>query len=405
MLERIYLDHAATTPVRPEVRDAMLPFLGEAFGNPSSSHYFGRMARAGLENARKQIATALGADVREIIFTSGGTEADNHAVIGCAVARQNGGDLSRAHLVSAPTEHKALLGALHEAERLGARVTMLPVDRNGQVDLAALDDALAGKLASGKPCLVSLMWVNNETGTVQPIGAIAAKCAAAGVPFHTDAVQAFGKLPVRLADHPGITLASISAHKIGGPKGIGAIFIRERKGVASILHGGGQQGGLRPGTENVPGAVGLGAAAELAAREQPATHTRLAAIRDATQSALTAQSGDVVVHAAGAAERAPNILNVSAPDTDSEAMLMHLDLAGLACASGSACTTGSVEPSHVLTAMGVPRDLAIGAVRMSFGALSSPEQVPRIAETFAQVVAKVRKLRSALGRARAAASI
>lgn len=398
-MQRIYLDHAATTPVRPEVRDAMLPFLGETFGNPSSGHHFGRSARAGLENARKQIAAALGVEIREVIFTSGGTEADNHAVIGCAIARHNGNDLSGAHLVSSPTEHKALLGALHEAERLGARVTFLPVDRSGIVDLAALDDALEGKLPGGKPCLVSIMWVNNETGTVQPIATIAEKCVAAGVPFHTDAVQAFGKLPVRLDRLPGVTLASISAHKIGGPKGIGAIFIRERKGVASILHGGGQQGGLRPGTENVPGAVGLGVAAELAAREQPETHPRLRAIRDAVQAALKERVSDLVVHAGDAPERAPNILNVSAPDTDSEAMLMHLDLAGLACASGSACSTGAVEPSHVLTAMGVPREIAIGAVRMSFGALSSMDQVPRIADTFGQVVAKVRKLRAVLTRA------
>ena len=399
MIDRIYLDHAATTPVRPEVREAMLPFLGETFGNPSSGHYFGRTARAGLENARKQIAAALGAEIREIIFTSGGTEADNHAVIGCAVAQNDGRDLKAAHLVSAPTEHKALLGALHEAERLGARVTLLPVDRNGLVDLPALDDALAGKLPGGKPCLVSVMWVNNETGSIQPVASIARRCAAAGVPFHTDAVQAFGKVTVRLKDHPGITLASISAHKIGGPKGIGAIFIRERKGVASILHGGSQQGGLRPGTENVPGAVGLGVAAELAAREQLETHARLSAIRGAVEAALKERVGDLVVHAAGAAERSPNILNVSAPDTDSEAMLMHLDLAGLACASGSACSTGAVEPSHVLTAMGVPREIAVGAVRMSFGALSSMDQVPGIADTFGQVVAKVRKLRAVLSRA------
>lgn len=398
MMERIYLDHAATTPVRPEVRDAMLPFLGEAFGNPSSGHHFGRTARAGLEHARKQIAAALGVEIREVIFTSGGTEADNHAVIGCVIARHDGGDLSGAHVVSSPTEHKALLGALHEAERLGAHVTLLPVDRNGMVNLAALDDALAGKLPGGKPCLVSIMWVNNETGTVQPIATMAEKCAAAGVPFHTDAVQAFGKIPVRLDRLPSVTLASISAHKIGGPKGIGAIFIRERRGVASILHGGGQQGGLRPGTENVPGAVGLGVAAELAAREQPETHARLAAIRDAVEAALKARVDDLVVHAAGAPERAPNILNVSAPDTDSEAMLMHLDLAGLACASGSACNTGAVEPSHVLTAMGVPREIAVGAVRMSFGALSSMDHVSRVAETFGQVVAKVRKLRVVLSR-------
>jgi cysteine desulfurase len=397
-LARIYLDHAATTPVRPEVREAMLPFLGEeAFGNPSSGHAFGRTARAGLEAARKRVADALGATTREIFFTSGGTEADNQALLGLAITACGGKDLAGAHLVSNPTEHKAVLASLEEAERMGARTTLLPVDGAGAVDLEALDLILAGKHPAGKPCVVSVMWVNNETGAVQPIGRIAERCAAAGVPFHTDAVQAFGKVRVRLDEVPGVTCCAISAHKIGGPKGIGAIFIRGRDGVHPLLHGGGQQGGIRPGTENVPGAVALGIAAELAAAEQPASAGRVGAIRDAADAAIRARVPDLVVHAAGTA-RGPNILNMSAPGTDSEAMLMHLDLAGLACASGSACQTGSVEPSHVLTAMGVPRDLAAAAVRMSFGSLSQAEQVPRIADTFAQVVAKVRQLRAALAR-------
>jgi cysteine desulfurase len=217
------------------------------------------------------------------------------------------------------------------------------------------------------------------------------------VPFHTDAVQAFGKVPVKLKEHPGISFCSISAHKIGGPKGIGAIVVRDRKSMHPLLHGGGQQGGLRPGTENVPGAVALGVASELAAQEQPEKAAAIRAIRDAVQESLCAAVPDLVVHSARA-ERGPNILNMSAPGTDSEAMLMHLDLAGLACASGSACSTGAVEPSHVLAAMGVPRDLAIGAVRMSFGSLSSMDQVPEIARRFGAVVAKVRELRAVLAR-------
>jgi cysteine desulfurase len=377
----------------------MLPFLmDDGFGNPSSGHSFGRSARAGLEAARKRVADAIGASIREVLFTSGGTEADNQAILGYAYARSGGTDLRGTHIVATPTEHKAILAALHEAERLGAHATLLPVDRNGLVELDALDALLAGTQPGGKPTVVSVMWVNNEVGVVQPIAAIAARCAAAGVPFHTDAVQAFGKVPMRLSDVPGVTCCSISAHKIGGPKGIGAIVIRERKGVHPLLHGGGQQGGLRPGTENVPGAVALGVASQLAAAEQPATHARLSAIRDAAQAALLEVVPDLVVHGAGA-ERGPNILSMSVPGTDSEAMLMHLDLAGLACASGSACQTGAVEPSHVLTAMGVPHDLAIGAVRMSFGSLSSLEQVPHIARTFAPVVGKVRELRQALARA------
>jgi cysteine desulfurase len=395
--QRIYLDHAATTPVRPEVREAMLPFLGEeAFGNPSSGHHFGRSARAGLEAARKRVADALGCQVREVLFTSGGTEADNQAILGCLIAH-HGTAFERAHLVSTPIEHKAVLGALHEAERLGARVTYLPVDADGVVELGALAEILEGRHPAGPPCLVSVMWVNNETGAIHPVPRIAELCHAAGVPLHTDAVQAFGKLPVRLDQHPGISFCAISAHKIGGPKGVGAIFVRERKGVASLLHGGGQQGGLRPGTENVPGAVALGVAAELAAREQPEAAARLAAIRDAVETALRERVPDVVVHARQA-RRAPNILNVSAPETDSETMLMHLDLAGLACSSGSACSTGAVTPSHVLTSMGVPEPIAIAAVRMSFGALSSADQVQHIAETYARVVAKVRQLRAVLAR-------
>ncbi len=396
-VQRIYLDHAATTPVRREVREAMLPYLGEeAFGNPSSGHHYGRTARAGLEHARAQVATALGVTARDVLFTSGGTEADNMAVLGAAtlqLAAQHG----RPHLVSSPSEHKAVLAALKEAERLGARVTLLPVDANGVVDLAALDTLLAPQAAGASPTLVSIMWVNNETGTIQPVRAIAERCAAAGVPFHTDAVQALGKVPVDLGVVP-VASACVSAHKIGGPKGVGAIFVRDRQGVQGMVHGGSQQGGLRPGTENVAGAVGFGVAAELAAREQPATHERLTGIRDAIEAAVRATVPDLVVHAA-AAPRAPNILNMSAPGVDSEALLMHLDLAGLACASGSACSTGTVEPSHVLAAMGVPHDLGIAAVRMSVGALNTPEQVPHIAQTFAQCVAKVRQLRAALARA------
>ena len=395
-VQRIYLDHAATTPVRPEVREAMLPFLGEdAFGNPSSGHSFGRMARAGLEAARKRVAEALGVQLREVLFTSGGTEADNLAILGCAIAACGGMDLSCTHLVATPIEHKAVLAALHEAEQYGAKTTLLPVDSRGIVSLDALDKVLKDSL---KPTIVSVMWVNNETGVVQPIEQIAERCAAAGVSFHTDAVQSFGKVPMRLDRTPGVTYCSISAHKIGGPKGIGAMIVRDRKGVHPLIHGGGQQGGLRPGTENVPGAVALGIAAQLAAEEQPVTFAKLSAIRDAAEAELKARVSDLVVHGAGA-PRGPNILHMSAPGTDSEAMLMHLDLAGLACASGSACQTGSVEPSHVLSAMGTPREVAIAAVRMSFGALSSADQVPRIADAFEQVVTKVRQLRAVLERA------
>lgn len=393
-----YLDHAATTALRPEAFAALTEELAQV-GNPSSQHSSGRRARRVVEESREAVAAALGVRAGEVVFTSGGTEADNMAVLGAAMVQLAGEGArgGRCHIVSSPTEHKAVLAALKEAEHLGARVTLLPVDRNGVLDMAALDDALAGKLPGGRPTLVSIMWVNNETGVIQPIREIADKCAAADACFHTDAVQALGKLPVNLKDLHCAS-AVISAHKICGPKGIGAIFARDRKCMKGLVLGGGQQGGIRPGTENVAGAVGFGAAAMLATKEQQEAYCSYKAIRDAIEAGLRERFPDLVVHAAGA-ERGPNILNVSVPETDSETMLMHLDLAGLACASGSACSTGSVEPSHVLTAMGVPRDLAVAAVRLSVGCLSKIEQVPLVVETFTACVAKVRKLRAVLARA------
>ena len=391
----LYFDHAATTPVRPEVREAMLPFLGdEAFGNPSSAHAFGRKARAALEAARERVAAAVGAAPGEVLFTSGGTEADNLAVLGLAEAAAAARSWGEVLLVTTPTEHKAVLGALHEAVRCGARATLLPVDRDGVVELAALEEALAGALPGGRPALVSIMWVNNEIGTVQPVAAAAALCRAAGVPLHSDAVQALGKVPVDLRAVPCDVLA-VSAHKIGGPKGTGALVVRGGLGLHPRIHGGSQQRGTRPGTENVAGIVGLGVAAELAAAERPAESRRLAALRGDLEAALLAAVPDAIVHGRGA-ERGPAIVSVSAPGTDSEAMLMHLDLAGVAAASGSACMTGGVEPSHVLEAMGVPRELAVAAVRFSLGALSSPEQVPIAARRFAESAATVRGLRLAL---------
>ncbi len=393
MPDRIYLDHAATTPVRAEVREVMLPFLGdEAFGNPSSAHVYGRSARASLERAREQVAAAVGAEPRQVFFTSGGTEADNLAVLGAALARRNErGSLAGAHLVSSPTEHKAVLAALHEAERQGARVTVLPVSPDGVVQLGGLDEALR---EHHKPTLVSVMWVNNEVGTLQPVREIAERCAAAGVPFHSDAVQALGKVPIDLRGSP-IAALTISAHKVCGPKGVGALVVRDTKLFRSIIHGGTQQSGFRPGTENVPGIVGFGEAAELAVKERGSHAASWGRMRDDLQRELLERVADAVVHGAGAA-RSPNILSVSAPGTDSESLLLHLDLGQVAASSGSACLTGTVEPSHVLTAMGVPRALAAAAVRFSFGCLSSPDQVPRVADTYAQVVQKVRKLRQVL---------
>jgi cysteine desulfurase len=390
MRPAVYLDHAATTPVRPEVLEAMLPYLTEhAFGNPSSAHRFGRAARAGIEQARREVAQGVGAEPNQVIFTSGGTEADNLSIVGAALAAR---DRGRAMcVVVSAIEHKAILAAAHAVCHLGGREVVLPVDSGGRVDLDALDAALADQ-----PAVLSVMWVNNEVGVVQPVREIAARCHAAGVTFHTDAVQAFGKLPVRMGDLP-CTLLTLSGHKIGAPKGIGALIVRDRKAVEAIIHGGGQQYGIRPGTENVAGAVALGRAALLAAEEQAEESERLAGLRDELAERLKAAVTDLTV-TAESSERAPHVLNVSVAGADSEALLMHLDLSGVAASSGSACSTGSVEPSHVLVAMGVPRELALGAIRFSLGRQSTAADVQRAAEVMPAVVAKVRKLAGVLGR-------
>lgn len=386
----VYLDSAATTPVRPEVLEAMLPYLGkDAFGNPSSAHRFGRAARAGVEEAKRAVADAVGAEPNQVIFTSGGTEADNLAIIGAALAaRDRGGPFRVA--VSA-TEHKATLAAAHAVKHLGGDEILLPVTASGRVDEAALDAALAGGVA-----LVSVMWVNNEVGTVQPVARVARRCHDAAVPFHSDAVQAFGKIPVSLRDVP-CTLLTISGHKIGAPKGIGALVVRDRKAVEAIIHGGGQQFGIRPGTENVPGIIALGKAAELAAREQAELTGRLAALRDDLERRLLAIVPDACING-WQGERAPHVSNVSIPGTDSEALLMHLDLAGVACSSGSACSTGAIEPSHVLTAMGVPRELGVAALRFSFGKDSMAEDVDVVIAALPRIVEKVRSLAAVLHR-------
>jgi cysteine desulfurase len=387
----VYLDHAATTPVRPEVLEAMMPYLTDkSFGNPSSAHRFGRAARAGIEQARRQIAEALVAEPSQVIFTSGGTEADNLGIVGAALAARDRGAAMCA-VVSA-IEHKAVLAAAHAVCHLGGREVLLPVDRRGILDLRALDEALAGA-----PAIVSVMWVNNEVGTVQPVGDIAARCHEAGVIFHTDAVQAIGKVPVSVKELR-CTLLTISGHKIGAPKGIGALIVRDRKAVEAIIHGGGQQFGIRPGTENVAGAVALGRAVQLATGEQPSVAERVSSLRDGLARRLKQTVSDLVINAEES-ERAPHLLSVAIPGADSEALLMHFDLAGVAVSSGSACSTGAVEPSHVLVAMGVSRELALGTIRFSLGRETTEADIERAVEVFPGVVEKVRKLAGVLGRA------
>ena len=387
--DTIYLDHAATTPVRPDVLDAMLPFLQVAWGNPSSAHRFGRAARAGLEQGKREVAESLGAEPNQVIFTSGGTEADNLALIGAALAARAGG--RQMHVVTSAIEHKAVLAAAHAVVALGGEETVLGVNGDGTLQLDALDSAL-----QRRPALVSVMWVNNEVGVVQPMAEIGARCQGAGVPLHSDAVQAFGKIPIDLGA-TGCRLLSISGHKIGAPKGIGALIVRDRRIVEAIIHGGGQQYGIRPGTENVAGAVAMGRAALLARRELESESSRIAALRDALRAGLLAGAADIVVHADDG-PHAPHILSVSVPGAEAEALLMHLDLAGIACSGGSACSTGAVEPSHVLTAMGVDRSLALGTIRFSLGHDTTAVEIDRVTAGFPGIVARVRQLSTALGR-------
>jgi cysteine desulfurase len=382
-LDPIYLDHAATTPVRPEVLEAMTPFYGPRFGNPSSTHRWGREARAALDEARERVARCLNASPDEICFTSGGTEGDNLAVLGgWRILKDQG----KKAVVTSPIEHKAVLQAVHQAHKEGAEERFINVLGNGTVDMA---DARA-KITNGDTALVSVMWINNETGVIQPIEELAAMSKAAGAVFHTDAVQAFGKVDVNAKTIP-FDFVSVSGHKIGAPKGIGAFFIRRGTALEPLFFGGSQDRGRRPGTENVASAVGLARAMELAVAEREAHWKELEGLRDSLEARLLDRIPDAVVHGRGSL-RAPHVLNISVPGTDSESMLMALDLKGVACSSGSACQSGSITPSHVLSAMGVRADVANAAIRMSFGSLSTAADVDRVAELFPALIAKARGL-------------
>ena len=379
-MQAIYLDHAATTPMRPEVRDAMLPFLGERYGNPSSTHRWGRRARNAVEESRERVAAALGAGRREILFTAGGTEADNLAVLGRW--RCSGAANRERIVVCSAIEHKAILAAVAEAAREGAETIYLGVDADGCVQIEEVDEALRAR-----PCLISIMWGNNEVGAVQPIDAIARRCAEKDVAFHTDAVQAFGKVRVRVDETP-VCLLSLSGHKIGGPQGVGALFVREGVTLHAVQHGGGQERELRPGTENVAGVVGFAHAVELAAAEQAQEAERVAALRDELESALRERVPELRVNGAGGV-RLPHVLNVTVPGADQEALIIGLDLEGIAASGGSACQSGTVKPSHVLVAMGAA-EAGAANVRLSLGHDTTAAEIGPAAEAFAKVAARCR---------------
>ncbi|MDP9203725.1 MAG: cysteine desulfurase [Gemmatimonadota bacterium] len=381
----VYLDHAATTPVREEVFEAMKPFYGARFGNPSSTHRWGREARAALDEARERVGRCLGARPDEICFTSGGTEGDNLAILGAWRALKARG---RTAVVTTPIEHKAILGAVHQAAREGAEERMLAMTVDGVVDLASFDELVDDTVA-----VCSTMWVNNEIGTIQPVPELAAKAKARGSMFHTDAVQAFGKIPID-AQKQQFDFLTISGHKFGAPKGIGALFIRRGSPIEPLMHGGTQDRGRRPGTENVAAAVGLARAAELTLAECEAHCERIRKLRDKLEEGILARVPDAVIHGRGAS-RAPHIVNVSVPGTDSESLLMALDLRGIAASGGSACQSGGVTPSHVLSAIGVRPEMASAAVRMSLGALTTDHCIDRVIEVFPALVAKARQLTAA----------
>lgn len=358
----IYLDNNATAPVDPRVREAMLPFLGDQFGNPSSPHAAGRAARGAVEKARAQVAAGLGTPEDAIVFTSGGTESINTALRG-ALAAQPG----KRHIVTSTIEHSATKNLCQQLAREGCEVTWLPVDRGGRLDHDAYLAALRPDTA-----VVSMVWANNETGVLFPIEAMARAADERGIVFHADAVQAAGKVPLELGRVP-VHLLSLSAHKFHGPRGAGALFVRPGMGLPPLLSGGGQEGGRRAGTENVPGIVGMGAAAELAAAARPVEMPRVAALRDGFEAAVRARFPQARFHG-DPAQRLPNTTNFALPGFDAQALLMALDRLGVACSIGSACSSGVPDASHVLRAMGVPDDEARSSLRFSFSRMNTAEE-------------------------------
>ena len=380
--EPIYLDHAATTPVRAEVAAVMAACQAEDFGNPSSGHRWGRRARGRLEEARATLAAAVGVEAASVCFTRGGTESDNLAVLGSVRGMDRVAGGSRAHVVTSAVEHPAVAVAAERAVREGARHTVIGFEE-GEFDVDALRSALRDR-----PAVVSCMWVNNETGLELPLPEIAAECRSQGVRLHSDAVQAVGKIPLSLADVP-VDLFTVTGHKIYGPKGTGALIARSRRGIAPLHFGGGQEDGLRPGTEDVPGAAGLAEAVRLAVAEAPAESRRLAALRDDVESRLVETIAGVRVNAGGM-QRAPHILSVAIPGIDSDTLLAALDADGIAASGGSACASGSSAPSASLAAL-YPGDTA-ASLRLSFGRLNDERQVGRIVAVVADAVARIRAL-------------
>lgn len=380
-MRRVYFDHSATTPVHPEVASTMYEYLKEHFGNPTSLHYFGRKVRKDVEAARETVARAIGADPSEIVFTSGGTESDNMAIHGAAYANRNRGN----HIITSAVEHHAVLNTVKALGKEGFSVTILPVDKHGMVSVEDVASAI-----NDKTILITIMHANNEVGTIQPIAEIGKLARERKIIFHTDAVQSFGKIPVNV-DELGVDLLSISGHKIYGPKGVGALYIRKgTRWRQTLFHGGAQERLRRAGTENVPGIIGLGKAVELAMAEMESESARL---RQLTDRLIAEVTRIPYVELTGHPEkRLPGHASFVFRFIEGESMLLSLDMKGVAASSGSACTSGSLEPSHVLLAMGIPHEVAHGSIRITLGRDNTMEDIDYFLEVMPPIVERLRAM-------------
>ncbi len=380
-MKTVYLDNNATSAIAPEVVEAMTPYFGEFYGNPSSAHFFGGQVHRHVEKARQKLAGLLGAQDTDIIFTSCGTESDNTAIRSALQAQPE-----KRHIITTRVEHPAVLNLCQHLEsHEGYRVTYLGVDRQGRLDLDQLDEAIADDTA-----LVTIMWANNETGVIFPISEIAPRVKAKGVIFHTDAVQAVGKIPINLDEVP-VDMLSLSGHKLHTPKGIGALYVRKGTKFSPFMLGGHQERGRRAGTENVPYIIGLGRAAELAAAKMGEENGRVKDLRDELEKGLSEQIPRVLVNGAQA-PRLPNTLSISFEFIEGESILLKLSALGIAASSGSACTSGSLEPSHVLRAMGLPFTAAHGTVRFSLSVYNTKEDIDYVLERMPGLVAELREI-------------
>ncbi|HHY75290.1 MAG TPA: cysteine desulfurase NifS [Firmicutes bacterium] len=377
----VYLDHSATTPVRPEVLSVMMPYFAQAFGNASSIHRWGREARVAVETAREKVAYLLGAEPSEIIFTSGGTEADNLALRSTAYRLRSKGN----HIITSAVEHHAILHTCEALEKEGFEVTYLPVDKYGMVSVERVREAIRPETI-----LISVMHGQNEVGTIQPIEEIGSLAREKGILFHTDAVQSAGKVPLKVKDMD-IDMATISSHKLYGPKGVGALYVRKGVRIAPQITGGSHERGRRAGTENVAGIVGFGEACYLAEREMAEESKRLSDLRDRLINGILEKIPDTVLNG-HPTKRLPHNVNVSFKYVEGESILLNLDRVGVAASSGSACTSGSLEPSHVLLAMGIPHELAHGSIRMTLGRSNTVEDIDYVLEVLPPIVARLREM-------------